>query len=100
MSDKVIIPCPYCGGYAKLECQHGQYVVFCISTRCLVEPCTPYYNTPEEAIEAWNSRVSPSPVTPERLAELLLQCGLTPFCFHRFKICSGRSQTNGKTKGK
>ena len=48
-------PCPFCGGEAEIEmddCWYWNYHVFC--QECKIG--TDYYNTADEAIEAWNRR--------------------------------------------
>ena len=47
-------PCPFCGGKAKLhKAIHGKYWVEC-TTLGELDFYIKYYDTPEEAIEAWN----------------------------------------------
>ena len=48
-------PCPFCGGEAEIEmddCWYWNYHVFC--QECKIG--TDYYDTADEAIEAWNRR--------------------------------------------
>jgi hypothetical protein len=47
-----LLPCPFCGGEAKLDEYCGRYNVFCTSEQC------GWHDTAAEAIEAWNKRVS------------------------------------------
>ena len=55
--------CPFCGGKAKLldwpveNNTHTLYAVVCHNSKCYINPESPYYDTLEEAIEAWNRRV-------------------------------------------
>lgn len=55
--------CPFCGGEAKLykNVPLTAFGVGCINEKCAVN--APYLNfdTPEEAIEAWNTRVKEEP---------------------------------------
>ena len=57
MADK-LKPCPFCNGEAILsdhaDGYYGLYVIVCDGCGVM----TDYYNTAEEAIEAWNRRVS------------------------------------------
>lgn len=55
-------PCPFCGAPAHLEDadEMGAWVICTsISGECPVEPVTRHYETPAEAITAWNRRVTP-----------------------------------------
>ena len=45
-----LLPCPFCGGEAKLDEHCEKYVVFCTSEKCS------WHDTEAEAIEAWNTR--------------------------------------------
>ena len=45
-----LLPCPICGGEAKLDEHCKKYVVFCTSEKCS------WHDTEAEAIEAWNTR--------------------------------------------
>lgn len=48
-------PCPFCGGEASTYVAYDDnYYVCCDECGCGL----PVYNTEEEAIEAWNKRVS------------------------------------------
>lgn len=53
--------CPFCGEKPKLK-EHilwkHNYVVHCTNDFCGVEPCTKLYPKKEQAIEAWNRRVT------------------------------------------
>lgn len=46
-------PCPFCGGEAELD-NCGKYQVWC--NHCGTIQMGQFFNTPEEAIEAWNRR--------------------------------------------
>ena len=46
-------PCPFCGGEAKVNEFNDVFFVACVV--CQSE--TIWFETPEEAIEAWNRRV-------------------------------------------
>lgn len=45
-----LLPCPICGGEAKLDEHCDKYVVFCTSEKCS------WHDTEAEAVEAWNTR--------------------------------------------
>ncbi len=62
-------PCPFCGGKAILD-SHGRYV-YCTNqhSNCDIRPHTKFYDTPDEAVQAWNKRAI--------LTEELNPC---PFC--------------------
>lgn len=56
-------PCPFCGDEAILEnCIHGTlsnwhfWSVSCTAKSCDIHPCAGYFNSKQEAIEAWNRR--------------------------------------------
>ena len=52
---KELKPCPFCGGEAEIEMDENwywNYYVFC--QECKIT--TDYYETADEAIEAWNRR--------------------------------------------
>ena len=61
MSDK-LMPCPFCGGPAKVESKWDGVVRWRVKCRnrhskCAVHPKTPYdYVSEELAIQAWNRR--------------------------------------------
>ncbi len=66
MSD--LLPCPFCGGEARIE-QHekGKWLAFCGDVYgCGTEGW--YESTPEEAIAAWNRR---APTIPTDVRETL-----------------------------
>lgn len=60
-----IKPCPWCGHVAGVYTDgwedndrtlvYGHFVK-CKNTRCHVKPCTVYFDTIDQAIEAWNRR--------------------------------------------
>lgn len=58
-------PCPFCGGEATLRHtkdregkMYGElWIVSCEARSCYIRPCTSFYTSEEEAIEAWNTRV-------------------------------------------
>lgn len=56
----IILPCPFCGGEAKIVINENfnyKFVCFASCTNCGVE--TPrYFNTKEKVIETWNKRQS------------------------------------------
>lgn len=53
--------CPFCGYYAALESdmqrQSEQHCIQCSNKKCSVFPITNFFETEEEAISTWNSRV-------------------------------------------
>ena len=55
-------PCPFCGEKAELYGKCGRwknYNVGCCNGKCFMQPRTDFYgDNKEEAIEAWNKRVS------------------------------------------
>lgn len=56
MSEIKLLPCPFCGGEAKLE-SNGQYaVVGCMNSNCQGYACCYKYDSKKEAIEHWNTR--------------------------------------------
>ena len=69
MTTKKLKPCPFCGSEATLD-YYGRYVS-CTNRNgsCEVRPHTKFYDTPDEAIQAWNKRAI--------LTEELNPC---PFC--------------------
>ncbi len=48
-------PCPFCGGEARLQSFYKDHCVYC--RKCNASTMK-YYPTKEEAIEAWNRRVT------------------------------------------
>lgn len=57
--DKRLLPCPFCGAQAQIECWHGgpetKKMVSCSNDWCPVGPKTTG-DTPREAISNWNTR--------------------------------------------
>ena len=53
-------PCPFCGGEASMRIRPYCSVVYagCLNSDCKIQPTTDWYDTDEEAIEAWNRRVN------------------------------------------
>jgi hypothetical protein len=54
-------PCPFCGGKAVMISEpytHDRFLVACKNRGdvCKCEPCTNWFDTPEEAAEVWNRR--------------------------------------------
>lgn len=52
--------CPFCGGEAKWGMRDGNHYAQCYNPGCLIKPTTAllkYYETKQEAIEAWNKRI-------------------------------------------
>lgn len=64
MSDKKLLPCPFCGGEARFSTEAGNWIN-CKS--CGAE--TDYFEQREEAINAWNTRV-PMERIVERLEDV------------------------------
>lgn len=50
--------CPFCGNLPRLLQIGEDWKVECISEECTALPSTYFYDTKEEAIEAWNRRAS------------------------------------------
>ena len=74
MSSKILLPCPFCGGEAKLNVLYDDFhQVGCSNPLCKVLPQTWSYDTDEEAIEAWNRRENKTwqlpPAQPEPLTD-------------------------------
>lgn len=73
MSENKLLPCPFCGGEARLE-SNGQYaVVGCVNSNCQGYACCYKYNSKKEAIEHWNTR-KPMERIVERLEEARAEC--------------------------
>ena len=71
MSEIKLLPCPFCGGDARLE-STGQYaVVGCKNDNCQGYACCYKYDSKKEAIEHWNTR---KPM--ERIFERLQEKGI------------------------
>ena len=52
-----IKPCPFCGGEATFISDHRGEDIACQNDGCCTNPSTSdFYDTYEEAIEAWNTR--------------------------------------------
>lgn len=57
--DKQLNPCPFCkGNKVGLIKETNKYRVICVNPSCHIEPYTNWQDTKQEAIEAWNRRVS------------------------------------------
>lgn len=50
--------CPNCGNYPILRQDASEWKVECIGEGCKCLPSTWYYDTKEQAIEAWNRRAT------------------------------------------
>lgn len=52
-------PCPFCGADANIrfDFKHD-YVVFCTNDLCMLNELEYGFDSEEEAIEAWNRRIS------------------------------------------
>ena len=55
MSGK-LLPCPFCGSEAKILNYSGAYRVVDTNYRCGVSFSERWYNTEQEAVDAWNER--------------------------------------------
>ena len=78
MSDERLLKCPFCGGEAWLREFTGlnksiNYYVECGYIECAVSPETAIFETPEEAVAAWNNR-KPVDDVLERLGALVEKC--------------------------
>ena len=49
-------PCPFCGNTPMLRNDAGEWRVECSGPECDCLPSTWWYESEEEAIEAWNRR--------------------------------------------
>lgn len=58
MTNDELKPCPYCGNYPLLRQDASEWRVECIGEGCECLPSTWFYDTKEEAIEAWNRRAA------------------------------------------
>lgn len=68
MSEIKLLPCPFCGEEAKLSKSGSYAVVSCLNSSCNGNACCYKYDSPQEAIEHWNTR-KPMERIIERLAE-------------------------------
>ena len=72
MSEK-LLPCPFCGVIPESgnvdERFESSYNIVCTNNACTGMPSTENYDTPAEAITAWNTR-TPDPETVKVLEEL------------------------------
>jgi hypothetical protein len=66
MSDKKLLPCPFCGGEAKRAVVFGRNGVECRTCLCMMRGWLDA--TPEEIAEQWNTR-EPMERIVERLEE-------------------------------
>ena len=65
MSEQNLLPCPFCGSKAKIfDCDWSQisdsievtYSPGCTNYDCIAYGTNFHFDTPEEAVEAWNTR--------------------------------------------
>ena len=56
VSEIKLLPCPFCGGEAKLSKSGSYAVVSCLNSSCNGNACCYKYDSPQEAIEHWNTR--------------------------------------------
>ena len=50
-------PCPFCGEMPIIHGEEsGDYYIECINVGCACLPTSCFYETKEQAIEAWNRR--------------------------------------------
>lgn len=87
MSDKKLLPCPFCGGEARFSTEDGNWIN-CKS--CGAE--TDYFEQREEAIKAWNTRV-PMQKIVERLEEEVNSWGKV------YNVIKNRGYTDDYTVG-
>jgi len=69
----LLLPCPFCGGAARLEpdpWQDASARVACAGTQCAVQPRTEYLllRFADELVAAWNRRPALHPTPPYRPA--------------------------------
>jgi len=54
-------PCPFCGSKAEIKRYDCSLTyVKCSNNKCLVEPCTVFCRSREQAIRIWNTRLNES----------------------------------------
>lgn len=58
MENVKLLPCPFCGGDARLINFYGLYMVDCETCRI----ATDTYHEKEDAIKTWNTRANTIPV--------------------------------------
>ena len=55
-----VLRCPFCNGKCEIDIdmeRHAEeYFVKCVGKNCKVSPITDYFDSPYEAIRAWNTR--------------------------------------------
>jgi hypothetical protein len=58
-----LLPCPFCGAVPEMQPAHAHgFFVSCENPACPIAPETTHNtDTPEQAAERWNQRVTPSP---------------------------------------
>ncbi len=56
---KLLKPCPFCGGEAKVSGGNSIFWTECPKTKCMAAPS---FNTPEAAAEWWNTRHVPDTI--------------------------------------
>ena len=54
--DNKLLPCPFCGGRAKVTITNSQYIVSCDNSRCIASEIKSVYIVYESAVKAWNMR--------------------------------------------
>ena len=54
--DNKLLPCPFCGGRAKVTITNSQYIVSCDNFRCIASEIKSVYIVYESAVQAWNMR--------------------------------------------
>ena len=69
MSDKKLLPCPFCGGEAEMSLLLGNYGVTC--NHCMGAIFPGRGMTQEDAIDYWNTR-KPIERILERMEELII----------------------------
>lgn len=68
-STDTLLPCPFCGGDARLHDNKQELCVLCYG--CEMEV---FGNTADECVAAWNRRTPPTPATEEREAVARALC--------------------------
>lgn len=56
--DNKLLPCPFCGGRAKVTITNSQYIISCDNSRCIASEIKAVYIEYGSAVQAWNRRVT------------------------------------------
>lgn len=54
--DNKLLPCPFCGGRAKVTITNSQYIISCDNIRCIASEINAVYIEYGSAVQAWNRR--------------------------------------------